>query len=99
MPGIRSSRGRRVAVVDAEGVAVRVVEERLEAHARVEDLPVELDPPRLQLGAGGLYVLDMQRDRMVVGPVLEAERIRLHHGEGQAAGLELRCGHVAPALR
>src|SRR3954452_13389256 len=40
----------------------------------------------------------MELDRMRVGPELDAERIGLHDGDREVAGLELAGGHVAPPL-
>ena len=49
----RPSDARRVAVVEHQGVAVGILEERHVADARVEGLAVELDALRLELGARG----------------------------------------------
>src|SRR5918995_3922669 len=88
-----------VAVMDRERVAVRVREERLQADARVERLALELDAARAQLLLGALEVVHVERDRMVVGLGFKPERIRLHDGDREAAGLELDARHPAPALQ
>ena len=44
-------------MVQTQDVAVRVAEERLVAHARVQDVALELDPARLKLATGGLDVV------------------------------------------
>src|SRR5215211_266768 len=90
---------RRVAVVDRQRVAVRVLEVRLPADARVDRLALELDPTGLELGVRPVEVVDVELDRVVVGSALDAERVGLHHGDRQVPGLELDRGHVAPLLR
>ena len=55
---------RRVAVVDGERVAVRVLEERLVADAAVDDVAPELHAARLELGLGALEVVDPELDRV-----------------------------------
>ena len=88
--------GRRVAVVQIERVARRVLEDRLVADARVERLGHELDAGGLELRTRSFHVVDMQRDRHAVGQFLP-ERIGLHDREGEVAGLELRAGKIAIA--
>src|SRR5262245_4156959 len=84
--------------MDCQGVAVGVVEEGLEADAGVERLALELDAARLELGAGGLEVVDAELDRVGVGMKLEPESVRLHDRDGEVAGFELDRRHVPPAL-
>ena len=59
---------RRVAVVDGERVAVRVLEERLVADARVDRRrPWNSHAARFELGLGGLEVVDPELDRVLWG--------------------------------
>src|SRR3954468_17198813 len=58
-PGLR----RCVAVVQAEGVAVRIAEDRHPADAGVHVVD-EFHPPLLQLRLGAVEVVDVQRDRV-----------------------------------
>src|SRR4051812_22648354 len=86
-------------MVESERVAVGVLEERLPADTRVEDLAHELHAAGSQLASRVLEVVHVQRDRVVVRLEGHAERLRLHHRDREVAGLELTTGHVAPALR
>jgi hypothetical protein len=85
-------------VVQVERVAGRVGEDRLVADARVERLGVEGDAGGLELRPGGGDVGHLQRDRHAVGRERLAERGRVHHGQREVAGLELRAGRLAVAL-
>ena len=89
---------RRVAVVDRQPVAVGVGEEGLKADSRVDHVALELDAARLELGLGGLEVVDVELDRVAVGLELDPEGVRLHHGDREVAGLELTGRHVSPPL-
>jgi len=55
------------------------------ADAAVEGVGGEGDAVRLELGAGGTDILDVQRDRVRVRLKLKAERVGLHDGDGQGA--------------
>lgn len=90
---------RRVAMVDGQGVAVRVVEEALMADAGIEGVAFELDAARFQLRLGGLEIVDVELDREIVGAELDVESVHLHQGDRQVPGLELARGHAPPALR
>ena len=59
----------------------------------------KVTPLCLELGACGLDVVDVQRDRMLVWLELDAERVGLHQRDREGAGLELPGRHVAPPLR
>src|SRR5947209_4596748 len=64
---------RRVPLVQREPVAIGIEERRHVANARVDGLAVELDALRLELGARGLDVGDVeQRDRVRLRLVLLA---------------------------
>src|SRR3954454_20340542 len=89
---------RRVAMMDRQPVSVGVLEERLKADSRVDHVTLELDTARLELGLGGLEVVDVELDRVRVGPELDAEGVRLHDGEREVSRLELTRGHVSPPL-
>ena len=94
---LRSVLGR-VAVVQAERIAVRVREERLVADAGVHDVAAERDALGLEALSGRGDVVDLERDHRAARPELEPERVRLHDREREVAGLELGGRHVAPLL-
>lgn len=86
-------------MVEGKRVAVRVLEERLEADAGVERVCRERDAARFKFGSRGLDVVDVQRDRMVVGAELEVEARGGQQGKREAARFELRSdGLLAGAL-
>ncbi len=89
--------GRRVAVVDRERVAVRVLEEGLVADARVDRLALELDPARLELGLGGLEVSTWNSIGKPCGLNSIPKASVLHHGDRQVAGLELARAACCPS--
>ena len=66
LAGAGSGRAGRVPVVEHERVAVRVREVGHVTHPAVERVGAERDAERLELGARGRDVLDVQRDRMRV---------------------------------
>src|SRR5215218_7393594 len=84
--------------MQVQRVAGRVEEDRLLADAAVEDLADELHPLRGEVLVRGLDVVDVEGKGNGVRAELLAEGGRLHDGERDVAGLELRRGHVAPPL-
>ena len=84
-PRLSSLRHGRVAVVQHQVVAVGVGEEGHVADAGVEGVAAELDPLRLELGAGGGDVVDVQRR---VGVLLRRE---LHARCSPAPRCRSRC--------
>src|SRR5687767_8907421 len=85
---------RRVAVVEHERVAVGILEERHVANARVEDVALEHDASALELRPRPGHVVDLERDRMVVGLVRHPEGLGLEDLKREAAGLELDAGRL-----
>src|SRR3954467_5090581 len=88
-----------VAVVQAEGVAVGVPEDRHPANTRVHVVD-ELHPALLELRLGPVEVVDVQRDR--VRPRLrgrQPEAGRVQHLQRQRPGLELPARHLPAVLR
>src|SRR4051794_19996309 len=75
--------------MDEQRVAVGIMEEGHVADAGVHGLAAELDSARLQLGPRGLHVLHVQGDGMPAGLELLADRLRVQHLKGEAAGFEL----------
>jgi hypothetical protein len=57
----------------------------------------KLDALLLEMGARGVDVVDLERDRQAVRAELLAEGGGLHDGERQVAGLELGPRHVRPS--
>ena len=78
-------------MVEQEGVAVRILEEGHVADAGVKGVR-ERNAARLERGARGLDVLDVQRDRRPVGVKLAADRLGVDQLPREAAGLELAPG-------
>jgi hypothetical protein len=64
------------------------------ADAAVDRLGEEGDAPRLEVGAGRLDVLDVKGDRVGAGLERAADRLGVHHLQGQVAGLELAAGDL-----
>src|SRR5262249_1670172 len=94
----QTSAVRSVTVVQTEDIVVAIVVECLVTDAGVDDVVLELHAAGLEFGAGGGDVVDAERDRVVVGAELDPERIGLHDGDRQRAGLELGRRHLPPAL-
>jgi len=76
-------------VVEDQGVAVLILEERLMADAAVHRLALELDAAGLELRSRGLDVLDVQGDRAAARLELAADLRDIDHLDREAAGLEL----------
>ena len=66
------------------------------ADAAVDRVGEERDAARLELGAGGLDVLDLQRERDAVGLERDAQALRRDQGDGDGAGLELGADRLVP---
>ena len=80
-------------MMEHQVVAIGILEERHVADARVEGLAEELDALRLELGARGGDVLDVQRDvRVLLRRELDPERGRLVDAEARLADPELAVG-------
>src|SRR4051794_12738515 len=88
----------RVPVVDRQRVAVGVLEDRLLADAAVDHLADELDAARLELGLGGVEIVDVELERQAVRGEVDPERVNLHQRDRDGPGLELAGGHLAPLL-
>ena len=87
-------------MVQHQVVAVRVLEERHVADARVEDLAVELDALRLELGPRLGDVRDAQRDvRVRCGANVAADPLGLPDAEADVAGPELGPGVLVERRR
>src|SRR5207247_931733 len=97
--GLRPCSRRRVPVMQDQRVPVLVLEERLVADAAVHRLAAELDALRLELGAGGFDVVDVQGDRARAGLELAPDLRDVDELDREAAGLELAAEVVVVALR
>ena len=73
-------------------VPVGIAEERHVAHARVEDVAVERDPRRLELGAGSRNVVHVQRERVRCRLERHAEALGLPDVERDLARGDLEPG-------
>src|SRR5690348_4460721 len=82
----------RVAAMQDQDVAVRVLEVRHMADAGIDRLAEELDALARQLGARRFDVVDAQRDRAAVRRELATDRGRVEDLQRQIAGLELAAG-------
>jgi hypothetical protein len=60
-------------MMDRERVAVGILEERLVADARIEDVALEHDSARFELGASRRDVVDSEGDRVIVRLKRDAE--------------------------
>jgi hypothetical protein len=76
-------------VVEDQRIAVGIAEVRLVADAAVHRLAFELDAAGLELLAGGLDILHVQRNRSRTGRNLPAELRHVDELDRQAPGLEL----------
>lgn len=75
--------------MEHQRVSVRVGEERHAADAGIERVARELHATLGQRRTRGLHVIDVQRDRVLIGVVWEAELLGHDHAERDGAGLEL----------
>src|SRR3954454_14666658 len=78
--------GRCVPVMQHQGVAIGIREDRHVPDARVHRVGVERDPARLELAARGLDVVHVQRDRVVVRARLHPELVGVDQRDREAAG-------------
>ena len=86
-------------MVQVEHVPVGVAEERLMADARVDRLAHELDPARLELGASGGDIVDVERDRHPVRAELDAQPFANDESDRDGARLELGADRVLTVVR
>src|SRR6185437_7507727 len=86
----RSRVPRRVAVVEHQGVAVGVGEERHVADARVERVGAELHAAAFEVHARGGDIVDVQGERVGRAVVLQAHRTGVVDADREGPGLELR---------
>src|SRR6185295_8527312 len=70
----------------------------LEADAGIDRVAPELDALRLELGLGGIEIVDAELERVGIGPELLPQRIQLHYRDRQVAGFELAGGQLPPLL-